>query len=614
MPAQVHRGSGRARRLPAAVILLTAVSILALSLAPAGPALATGGATWKPAHALSVARYIHTATLLPNGKVLVVGGRDADSNSTNTALLYDPGSDTWSSAGPLITPRDSHTATLLPDGTVLVAGGHNSNTSSDLDTAQVYTPNSGAGTWSGETTFTTARYSHTATLLPNGQVLVAGGQDASGVATASCELFDYAAGTWTSTGSLPLRRAGSQAILLPSGKVLVTGGLGENNASQASCELYDPVSGTWTVTGSLATARWGHTATLLPKGKVLVAGGIYRAGGNDTTLGSCELYDPATGLWSTTGSFNTYREFQTATLLPNGRVLAAGGYQSNTAYYLASTELYDPAAGTWTATADLNHTSAYHTATLLPNGKVLVAGGRGGGGWLSLAQLFDPGLGFAETYRPTLSTISSPVTTGGQLYLTSQGVGTGFWGISGGSGGNTSDSPTDYPLVQLRRLDSERQFWVPGSSFSNGSFTSQTLQDIQTGYYLVSVYASGIPSLAQFTQLINTGPPTAVQLKSFTATGSNKYVQLNWQTGAEIDTAAFRLWRRDGAQGDYAPNNSLFPAKGGPSRGAKYSYKDTQVIKGHTYYYKLEDIARTGSDTFHGPVSATVGPVKKASR
>jgi hypothetical protein len=220
-------------------------------------------------------------------------------------------------------------------------------------------------------------------------------------------------------------------------------------------------------------------------------------------------------------------------------------------------------------------------------------------------------LGFADTWRPTLSTVSSPVTTGGELYLTSQGSGTGFRGISGGSGGSTNDSPTDYPLVQLRRLDSERQFWVPGSSFSSTSFTSQTLQDIQTGYYLVTVYASGIPSLAQFTQLINSGPPTAVQLKSFTATGGTNYVQLNWQTGSEFNTAAFRLWRRDGTQGDYAPNSSLFPAKGGPSRGAKYSYKDTQVIKGHTYYYKLEDIARSGVDTFHGPVSATVGPVKK---
>jgi hypothetical protein len=103
-----------------------------------------------------------------------------------------------------------------------------------------------------------------------------------------------------------------------------------------------------------------------------------------------------------------------------------------------------------------------------------------------------------------------------------------------------------------------------------------------------------------------------VQIKSFTAKGGAKNVQLNWQTGAEIDTAAFRLWRRDGAQGDFAPNQTLIPAKGSSSRGAKYSYKDTQVVKGHTYYYQLEDIARTGGDTFHVPVSATVGPVKKS--
>jgi hypothetical protein len=106
--------------------------------------------------------------------------------------------------------------------------------------------------------------------------------------------------------------------------------------------------------------------------------------------------------------------------------------------------------------------------------------------------------------------------------------------------------------------------------------------------------------------------PTAVQLKSFTAAGAATYVQLNWQTGSELSAAAFRLWRREGTQGDYAPNQSLIPARGSPSRGAKYSYKDTAVVRGHTYSYKLEDLARDGTGTFHGPVSATVGPVGKA--
>jgi N-acetylneuraminic acid mutarotase len=605
------------------------------TLLPNGQVLVTGGresdgydlascelydyaaGSWTLTSSLPLRRTGSQATLLPNGKVLVVGGSNDDGNPTNE--LYDYSSGAWTVTGACNTYRSSgHTLTLLPpsiaypQGGVLVVGGQAVANGNSLASCELYDP--GSGTWTTTGSLSYARYAHTATLLANGQVLVSGGwANGTGYITRA-ELYNPATGTWSTTGSLNTGRYSHTATLLPNGRVLVAGGMYNNNSSCQFAELYDPATGLWTTTGNLNQARVWHTATLLPSGKVLAAGGILRAGGNDTTLASCELYDPATGLWSITGSFNIYREGQTATLLPNGRVLAAGGYQGNTARYLASTELYDPAAGTWTATANLNNASSGHTATLLPNGKVLVAAGFGGA-WLSRAELFDAGLGFADTWRPFISTTSSPVTTGGQLYLTSQGSGTGFRGVSGGSGGATNDSPTDYPLVQLRRLDSERQFWVPPSSFSNSSFTSETFQDIQTGYYLVTVFASGIPSApsnTSFTLLINTGPPTAVQLKSFTAKGSNKYVQLNWQTGAELDTAAFRLWRRDGDQGDYAPNSSLIPAKGSSSRGAKYSYKDTQVVKGQTYYYQLEDIARTGTDGFHGPVSATVGPVKKS--
>src|SRR5436189_278401 len=130
----------------------------------------------------------------------------------------------------------------------------------------------------------------------------------------------------------------------------------------------EPASGTWSETGSLNTERYSHTATLLPNGMVLVAGG---GGGSDSR--SAELYDPASGTWTTTGSLNTGRAEHTATLLPNGMVLVAGGSGSSGA--LASAELYDPASGSWTTTGSLNTARQLHTATLLPNGKVLVAAG-----------------------------------------------------------------------------------------------------------------------------------------------------------------------------------------------------------------------------------------------
>ena len=162
---------------------------------------------------------------------------------------------------------------------------------------------------------------HTATLLPNGKVLVAGGYDGNSVALASAELYDPASGTWTATGSLATARDGHTATLLPNGKVLVAGGLDSSQVAFASAELYDPASGTWTATGSLATARYIHTATLLPNGKVLVAGGLTAA----ALLASAELYDPASGTWTATGSLATARYSHTATLLPNGKVLVAGG-------------------------------------------------------------------------------------------------------------------------------------------------------------------------------------------------------------------------------------------------------------------------------------------------
>ncbi len=174
----------------------------------------------------------------------------------------------------------------------------------------------------------------------------------------------HAPGRWRSTGDLTIARYQHTATLLQNGQVLVAGGLGVDGVfgPLASAELYDPLTGMWAATASLTTPREFHTATLLRNGEVLVAGGF---GAPD--LASAELYDPTTGLWAATGSLLTGRDEHTATLLRNGQVLVAGG--STGAALLTSAELYDPTTGVWAATGNLLNGREDQTATLLPSGQ-----------------------------------------------------------------------------------------------------------------------------------------------------------------------------------------------------------------------------------------------------
>jgi N-acetylneuraminic acid mutarotase len=365
-----------------------ALATLALGLSVIHQARAQ---SWITTGSLNTARDSQTATLLPNGMVLVAGGENYGSNFTviSSAELYNPASGAWTPTGSLNTPRQNHTATLMPNGMVLVAGGAISSSGVTTNSAELYNPSN--GTWTVTGSLHAARANHTATLLPNGLVLVAGGANGSSALT-SAELYNPSNGTWTVTGPLHTIQGGP-ATLLPNGMVLVAGGVNNSGGYLTTAELYNPSNGTWTVTGSLNTARNSPTATLMPNGMVLVAGGY----GNAGTLVSAELYNSSNGTWTATGSLNTPRIFHTATLLPNGLVLVAGG--DNLSFYpytLASAELYNPANGTWTTTASLYNARAAHTATLLPNGLVLAAGGEGNvgegiNGFLASAELYNVG-------------------------------------------------------------------------------------------------------------------------------------------------------------------------------------------------------------------------------
>ena len=186
-----------------------------------------------------------------------------------------------------------------------------------------------------------ARYAHSLTLLPNGKVLVAGGHDGSptgGGTLSSAELYDPATGTWTATGAMQSACQKHTATLLPNGKVLVAGG-SYDGSELSDAELYDPATGRWTATGTM-TARMGHSAASLPNGKVLVAGGF---GGNadSSAVSSADLYDPPTGTWATTASMSTPRGYFPMVLLRNGKVLVAGGYDHYTPT-VSSADLFVP--------------------------------------------------------------------------------------------------------------------------------------------------------------------------------------------------------------------------------------------------------------------------------
>ncbi len=359
------------------------------------------GSPFTQTATMNAPRRNHTATLLSDGTVLIAGGiADATASTVlSSAERFDPTTGTFSpTAGPMTTPRAFHTATALTDGTVLMVGGDTSSSATypQTATAERFDPATGAFAAADTLVITgnprcLGRKDQTATRLPDGTVLIAGGVGTAEAQLFLCavpqEIYDPAAGTFAVTDST-LLGTGQTATLLQTGKVLIVGG----TANPSGAWLYDPATGTLTATGSLNTPRQNHTATLLPDGRVLIAGGWVNAPFTYPVLNSAELYDPASGTFTPTGNMNAARAYQSAVLLQNGKVLLAGGTSNSQSYSpLASAELYDPATGRFTAIADMHDTRMDFGMTLLNDGRVLITGGLTfGGGVLATAEIYTP--------------------------------------------------------------------------------------------------------------------------------------------------------------------------------------------------------------------------------
>jgi len=366
-----------------AALIVTALALSAPHMSTMGSVVAVGNTI--------VPRFSHTATLLPSGKVLIAGGLHRNRTIEASAELYDPATGRFAPAGKLVSARGfGSTATLLPNGKVLIAGG-SCGSSCFLAAAEVYDPTTGRFTPTGS--MSTPRAAGQAVRLHNGDVLIVGGDSsADGLPLAGAELYHTSNGTFSLTGSMQTPRDFFAAVLLKNGKVLVMGGSSTGQhasgmVEEASAEIYDPATGRFTPTGSMTTGRNKLGATLLPDGRVLVVGG-QNGGAFGARLASTEIYDPAKGKF-TAGPNMSSRRFKLLTgvvSLKNGRVLVAGGADQP--------EIYDPASNAFVGVIGPKLDAFYFsTATLLDNGEVLIVGGYGsqaGAGAINHAWLYQP--------------------------------------------------------------------------------------------------------------------------------------------------------------------------------------------------------------------------------
>ena len=399
------------------------VALRMLCLALAGPPCAAQGTSaFARTGDMTASRSQHTATLLPNGKVLLTGGvsyvtGNYSGNVLASSDLFDPETGTFSASGSMSGGRRMHTATLLSDGRVLIAGGYESV--QPLNSAELFDPATGTFTPTGAMGH--SRAGHDAFLLSDGTVLVIGGFDGHYPTIPGAEIYDPGTGVFRTAGSMYVGSAVCDfcppSVMLATGQVLF--------ALQRPAQLFNPLTGAFLPTGE--ALGWESAATLLMNGRVLFTGGEGLGRSN-----SAEVYDPVNGTFAATGNMASPRVWHSLTLLPDGTVLTTGGETDVCGPgfcmfggTVASAETYDPTTGSFAPTNDMNESRSGHSATLLNDGRVLIAGGVGYGG----IGVFYGSTSSAELYTPrvpvaALRLVSTPseARAGDTLRLVSTGI------------------------------------------------------------------------------------------------------------------------------------------------------------------------------------------------
>lgn len=384
------------RAIVSMLALLSVVSVAVPAWA-ADPTPAKGPAS--PGGSLAQARTDHTATLLPDGRVLIIGGDNGETLAS--AEVWSPDTESFSPAGSLAHARKWHTATLLLDGRVLVTGGLGGNGGGQDDflaSAEIWDPDTAAFRTTGS--MADSRIHHTATRLADGRVLAVAGVVASIVPLASAELWDPVTGEWTPTGSLRQWRAEHTATELDDGRVLVIGGgsfTSDGFVTFDRAEIWDPASDAFSRAGRLTVPRRGHSATRLTDGRILVLGGsMTRASGEDVHTeahSSAEVWDPLDRSFDPAGSLTELRGDITSGVLPDGRVLVIGSGGSDSEVSAARTvaESWEPRTESFSPAGTLALSRSGQTVTILPDGRALIVGGVDeSGDYLASAEVFEP--------------------------------------------------------------------------------------------------------------------------------------------------------------------------------------------------------------------------------